>query len=61
MKACIDRYPRGAKVPVRYEPKDPATAYLEARTSAGAVFLVCFGLFFLLAGVGTLALVVMSR
>ena len=28
VKACIDRYPRGARVEVFYNPADPATAYL---------------------------------
>ncbi len=58
VKACIDRYPPGARVEVFYDPADPATAYLETRTSGGGVFLMVFGGFFALMGFGVLALVV---
>lgn len=58
VKACIDRYPPGARVEVLYDPADPATAYLETRTSGGAVFLMAFGGFFALMGFGMFGLVV---
>ena len=50
-QACVDRYPAGARAEVLYDPADPGTAYLETRTSGGAVFLLIFGGFFLFVGV----------
>lgn len=61
VKRIIDRYPAGAKVQVLVDPKDPATAYLEVGTSVGAVFLMVFGGVFAAAGIGTLALVALTR
>ena len=60
VKECIDRYPPGARVEVFYDPTDPATAYLETSTSAGAVFLMVFGGVFALAGAGVLAMVLFT-
>lgn len=58
VKACVDRYPPGARVQVFHDPADPTAAYLETGTSGGAVFLLVFGGFFAVMGFGVLALVV---
>lgn len=50
IKALIDRYPRGARVEVLYDPSAPSTAYLEAGRSTGALILMIFGGFFLFVG-----------
>ena len=56
-KGWMDRYPVGAKVPVHYDPADPARSYLESGTPAGAVFFFVFGGFFLFMGIGAFVLV----
>jgi hypothetical protein len=43
IQACINRYPPGKEIMVRYDPGDPKTAYLEVRRSLGAVILLAFG------------------
>lgn len=58
VKACIDRYPAGTRVEVFHDPNDPTIAYLETRTSGGAVFLMVFGGVFALMGFGVVAIVV---
>jgi hypothetical protein len=60
VKRCIDRYPPRARVQVLYDPANPGTAYLEARTSGGAVFLMVFGGFFTLMGCGAFALIALT-
>ena len=46
VKMFIDRYPPGARLEVFYDPRAPASAFLETGASSGAVFLVGFGSIF---------------
>ena len=46
----IDAYPPSKPLMVLYDPKDPATAYLQVRTSIGGVILACFGGFWIALG-----------
>lgn len=56
VKQSLDRYPINGKIGVLYDPRSPETAYLETRVSVGAIFLVSFGVFFLLMGLGAIAI-----
>jgi hypothetical protein len=50
IQACINKYPTGKDVMVRYDPSDAKTAYLEVRRSVGAVIILAFGGFWIALG-----------
>ena len=60
VQACIDRYPPGKEVVVRYDPSDPKTAYLEVRRSLGAVIILAFGGFWIALGTLLFALALLT-
>jgi hypothetical protein len=60
VQACIDKYPPGKEVVVRYDPSHPKTAYLEVRRSVGAVILLAFGGFWIALGTLLLALALLT-
>ena len=49
-KKILEPYPVGARVGVLYDPADPKTAYLEVRTSIGAIILLGMGAVFVAIG-----------
>lgn len=59
--ARMKKYRAGAEVEVLYDAKDPKTAYLESPTSVGAIVLLILGSVFLVASLGTLAIIIASR
>lgn len=59
-KAMVKKYGEGTDVEVRYDAADPKTAYLESPVGAGAVILIIFGSVFLVAALGTVAIILAS-
>ena len=58
--AMRKKYAVGNEVDVLYDAANPKTAYLESPVSGGAVFLIIFGSVFLVAALGTVAIVLAS-
>lgn len=58
--AMVKKYREGSDVEVLYDAADPKTAYLESPVGAGAVILIIFGSVFLVAALGTMAIILAS-
>ncbi|MDP1922788.1 MAG: DUF3592 domain-containing protein [Myxococcales bacterium] len=58
--AMVKKYGEGTVVDVLYDAADPKTAYLASPIGAGAVILIIFGSVFLVAALGTVAIIVAS-
>lgn len=59
-KAMVKKYAEGTVVDVLYDAADPKTAYLESPVGVGAVILIIFGSVFLVAALGTVAIILAS-
>ncbi|MBM4777759.1 MAG: DUF3592 domain-containing protein [Archangiaceae bacterium] len=56
----MKKYRAGSEVEVLYDAKDPKTAYLESPMSGGAIVLLILGSVFLVASLGTMAIMLAS-